>query len=350
MAFRVAATFAMPGMDFGEDKLAAVGAVLERRLCQTPEEIIAAAHDADAVISPTTVQHYPRDVIVSLKQCRIIASAGIGYEGVDLDAATEMGIVVTNTPDYCLEEVSDHTMALILACARKLPRVEKAVREGKWTLSPELRQGILPPMFHLRGQVLGIIGFGRIARAVVPKAKGFGMRVIAFDPRCPADTMSNQGVEKVELDDLLRHADFVSIHASLKPKSHHMLGLEQFQKMKPTAYVINTARGPLIDEKALVSALGQKLIAGAGLDVLETEPPQPDNPLLSIDNVIVSGHTGQFSNHSEAELWRCPADEIVRALRGEWPVNVVNPQVRERFLSRWPKALGSTGGSAPVRR
>lgn len=342
MGFKVAATFYMPGMDFGENKLATVGAVLEKRNCQTPDDIVAAAGDADAVISPTSVQPFPRNVIESLKRCRIIASVGIGYESIDLQAATDVGIVVTNTPDYCLEEVSDHAMALILACARKLPRVQKAVREGEWTLTPKLRKGILPPMFHLRGQTLGIVGFGRIARALVPKAKGFGMRVIAFDPYASAETMAGLGVEKAELDTVLRQADFISLHAALTPQNHHLLSLEQFRKMKPTAFVVNTARGPLIDEQALVTALNEKLLAGAGLDVLEVEPPKVDNPLLAMDNVIITGHTAQFSDHSEAELWRRPTDEVVRAFQGQWPVNVVNPQVKEKFFNRW--------GSASVRR
>ena len=335
MGFIVAATFYMPGLDFNEEKLVSAGAVVEKRNCTTPEEIISMAHDADAVISPTSVQPYPRRVIEQLTRCRIIASAGIGYESIDLQAATDMGIVVTNTPDYCLDEVSDHAMALILACARKLPRVQKAVREGKWTTSHELRKGILPPMAHLRDQALGIIGLGRIGRGLVSKAKGFGMRVIAYDPYASAEAVASLGVEKVSLDRLLQEADFISIHAALTEENYHLLGLEQFQKMKPTAYLINTARGPLVDERALAAALTQKLIAGAGLDVLETEPPQLDSPLLNMDNVIITGHTAQYSECSEAELWRTPADEIVRVFQGQWPVNVVNPEVKERFFERW---------------
>jgi len=335
MGFKVAATFYMPGLDFNEEKLVSIGAIVEKKHCTTPDEIISMAHDADAVISPTSVQPYPRKVIEKLTCCRIIASAGIGYESIDLRAATDMGIVVTNTPDYCLDEVSDHAMALILACARKLPRVQKAVREGKWTTSHELRKGILPPMAHLRDQVLGIIGLGRIGRSLAPKAKGFGMRVIAYAPHTSEEEIARLGVEKVNLDRLLREADFVSIHAALTEENYHLLGVDQFKSMKPTAYIINTARGPLVDEQALTTALTQKLIAGAALDVLETEPPKLDNPLLSMDNVIITGHTAQYSECSEAELWRTPADEIVRVFQGQWPVNVVNPEVKEKFFERW---------------
>lgn len=335
MGFKVAATFYMPGLDFNEEKLVSAGAVVEKKNCTTPDEIISMAHDADAVISPTSVQPYPRKVIEKLARCRIIASAGIGYESIDLQAATDMGIVVTNTPDYCLDEVSDHTMALILACARKLPRVQKAVREGKWTTSHELRKVILPPMSHLRDQILGIIGLGRIGRSLTPKARGFGMRVIAYSPHTSSEEMAGLGVEKVNLDRLLQESDFVSIHAALTSENYHLLGLEQFKKMKSTAYVINTARGPLVDEHALTKALTEKLIAGAGLDVLEMEPPDLYSPLLNMDNVIITGHTAQYSECSEADLWRGPADEIVLVFQGQWPINVVNPEVKERFLKRW---------------
>lgn len=349
MGWKVAATFYFPGLDFGEDKLAGVGATLEKKLCQTPKEIIALAHDADAVISPTSVQPYTRPVVEQLAKCRIIASVGIGYESIDLPTATEMGIAVTNTPDYCLEEVSDHALALMLALARKIPRVQRAVREGKWTTSPELRKGILPPMFHLRGQTLGLIGFGRIARALVPKAKGFGLQIVVYDPYVSAEALAGLGVEKVDLDRLLRESDFISVHAALTPQNHHLLGLNELKKMKPTAYLVNTARGGLVDEKTLLTALEQKHIAGAGLDVLETEPPDPNSPLLQMDNVIITGHTAQFSDHSEAELWRRPADEIVRVFQGQWPVHVVNPQVKEKFFSRWGTASAPQAGSTTRR-
>ncbi|MFQ5825805.1 MAG: NAD(P)-dependent oxidoreductase, partial [Dehalococcoidia bacterium] len=180
MGLKAKATFFIPGLDFGEDILKGIGAEFEGRNCQTEDEIIDFVHDADAVISPTSIQPYTRRVIESLARCRIIASVGVGYESIDLDAATERGICVTNVPDYCLDEVSDHAMALLLSCARKLSILNRAIRRGGWTGSAEMRKHILPPMFRLRGQTLGIVGLGHIARSLLPKARGFGLRLIAY--------------------------------------------------------------------------------------------------------------------------------------------------------------------------
>jgi len=256
-----------------------------------------------------------------------------------VDAATERGICVTNVPDYCLEEVSDHTMALLLACARKLLPQDKAVREGKWdTLErPRIRYDIWPPMFRVRGQTLGLIGFGNVARALVPKAQGFGLRVIACSPHVGDDVVAGLGVEPVDLDRLLRESDYVSVHTALNAGTTHILGLEQFRQMKRTAYLINTARGGLIDEGALYTALSEGYIAAAGLDVMELEPPPSDNPLFKLDNVVFTAHSAHYSDASALELRRRPVEEVVRALRGELPYNLVNPEVKEKFLQRWGK-------------
>ncbi|MEE8471971.1 MAG: C-terminal binding protein [Dehalococcoidia bacterium] len=344
MPLSVKATFFMPGLDFGEDVIKGVGAVFQGRNCASEDEIIDFARDADAVISPTSIQPFTRRVIESLDRCRIIASVGVGYESIDLPTATEHDICVTNVPDYCLDEVSDHAMALILSCARKISHLNRAIRRGRWTGSREIRREILPPMFRLRGQTLGIVGMGHIARSLLPKARGFGLRTIAYDPFVSAGVMRSLGVERVDLDRLCAESDYISLHAALTEGNKHLIGRAQFRAMKPTAYLVNTSRGGLVDEEALIEALGEGLIAGAGLDVMETEPPSPDSPLLKMDNVVVTGHTAQYSDESEAELWRRPAEEIALALAGKWPRHVVNPQVKEKFFARWEKAPKAPGG------
>ena len=334
MGYKVVQLLKYP-LVFDEKAYKEIGAEVVVIPCSTEDEIREASRDADAVI--TALQPITRKVIEGMEKCRIIQTIGIGYEGVDLDAATEKGILVSNVPDYCLEEVSDQAMALLLACARKLFPVMKAVREGKWDSieRPEIRYKIWPPMFRLRGQTLGIIGFGRIARTLVPKAKGFGMRIIAYDPYVDRKVAEEMGVELVDLDRLLEESDFVSIHALLSRETHHLIGERELRKMKKTAYIINTARGAIIDEKALIKALKEGWIAGAGLDVLEKEPPDRDNPLLFMDNVIVTAHSGHYSETAHKELLRRPGEEVLKVLKGGFPTNIVNPKAKEKYMERW---------------
>ena len=305
----------------------------------TEEEIITAARDADAVVC--VLEPYTKKVISSLKSCRLITTAKTGYGNIDIAAATEAGICVSRVPGASAEEVSDHTMALLLACARKLFKLDRAVRAGVWRSihGPEMGEiwrGITP----VRGRTLGLIGFGLIPRALVPKAKGFGMRVLAYDPYVSTAVMKMAGVESVELEHLLRESDFVSLHADLTADSRHMLGAEQFQLMKPTSYLINTGRGALVDEAALSQALATGIIAGAGLDVTEVEPLKLDNPLLKLDNVIVTGHSGHYSDVS-AETYRArPVEDVSRIMAGKWPRGLINPDVKERYLVRWGKPQG----------
>jgi D-3-phosphoglycerate dehydrogenase len=171
----------------------------------------------------------------------------------------------------------------------------------------------------------------------VPKAQGFGLRVIAYDPYVPPSIAESLGVELVDLPDLLPRSDYVSIHAALTSETRHLLGSEQLKQMKPSAFLINTARGGIVDEQALYAALSQGHIAGAGLDVLELEPPQPDNPLLKLDNVVITAHAAHYSDQSVLELRRQPVESVIRVLKGEWPLGVVNPEVKEKYLSKWGK-------------
>ena len=305
--------------------------------CQTEDEIIAAARDADAVI--TLMQPFSRRVIEKLSSCKLIFNAGTGFDTIDVQAATEYGICVASPGHYCVEEVSDHAMALLLACARKITRLDRAVRAGKWNSfeKREIRGKVLPPVFQLRGQTLGLIGFGKIGRAVVPKAKGFGLRVIAFDPYLPPEVFKQMEVESVTLAHLLETSDFVLILASFSPQAKHMIGMEQFKKMKPTAYIINTARGSFIDEGALYAALSEGYISGAGLDVVEAEPEGicPEHPLLTLDNVIITAHSAYYSEQSTAKYKQRIYEAVACIVDGKWPDWLINPEVKENFRKKW---------------
>jgi len=339
LSLKVVVTFYAPGIVPTYDELLTkLGAEVEKIFCATEEELISACSEADAAIALgiriTPGYIFSLKVIENLNKCRLIALTGIGYDNVDISAATEKGICVANVPYYCLEEVSDHAMALILACARKFYQLLPDIKSGKWSTQADYLSA-LKPLYRLSGQTLGLIGFGSIARTLVPKAKAFGFRIIAYAPHVPSILFKTFKVESVELDQLLKESDFVSMHTALTSENKHMMGLEQFKRMKPTAYFINTARGELVDEKALYTALSEGLIAGAGLDVLESEPPGLDNPLLKLSNVLITGHFAYYSEESREELFRWPWEEVARVLQGEWPQGLVNPQVKERFSVKW---------------
>jgi D-3-phosphoglycerate dehydrogenase len=315
-----------------------LGVEVEKTFCATEQELIATCSEADAVIAVgvklTPGYVFSAKVIENLNKCRLIALTGIGYDNVDIAAATEKGICVANNPYYCLEEVSDHTMALILACARKFYKLLPDIKTGKWSTQADYLSA-LKPLHRLSGQTLGLIGFGNIARTLVPKAKAFGFRIIAYSPHVPDVLLKTFDVKSVGLDQLLEESDFVSMHTSLTPETRHMMGLEQFKKMKRTSYFLNTARGELVDETALYTALSQGLIAGAGLDVLESEPPSQDNPLLKLNNVLITGHFAYYSEESREELFRWPWEEVARVLQGQWPLGLISAQVKERFSAKW---------------
>jgi D-3-phosphoglycerate dehydrogenase len=294
LSFKAVVTFYVPGVVPTYDELLIkLGAEVEKTFCATEEELMSACSEADGIIALgiriTPGYVFSARVIQSLNKCRLIALTGIGYDNVDIGAATEKGICVANNPYYCLEEVSDHAMALILACARKFYKLLPDIKVGKWSTQADYLNA-LKPLHRLSGQTLGLIGFGNIARTLVPKAKAFGFRIIAYAPHVPDNLFKTYKVESVGLDQLLEESDFVSLHTSLTSENRHMMGLDQFKRMKRTAYFINTARGELVDERALYTALSEGLIAGAGVDVLELEPPDKDNPLLKLDNVLITGH------------------------------------------------------------
>jgi D-3-phosphoglycerate dehydrogenase len=249
-----------PNLDPARDVLSRLGAELRPAAEPTPEGILRVAADADALL--VTYAKITAPMIEQLTRCRVISRFGIGVDNVDLDAATKAGIAVTKVPDYCIDEVSDHTLALLLAVARKVASSNAQVHAGRW----DMRASV--PMHRLRGSVLGLVGFGRIPQLVAPKAQAFGLRVITFDPYVPAELLVRSGVTRVEFPELLRSSDFISIHAPLMPETRGLFDAAAFRQMKPTAYVINTARGPIVDEAALAAALDAGHLAGAALDVM----------------------------------------------------------------------------------
>jgi D-3-phosphoglycerate dehydrogenase len=283
----------------------------EYRMAKSPsaDDILAVARDADAVL--VTYAKLPGELLRQLTRCKAIGRFGLGVDNIDLPAAKELGIAVNYVPDYCLREVSDHAMALLLALARKVPLSDKLVQSGRWEVPP------IVPLRRLEGRVLGLIGFGNIPRALAPKAKAFGFKVIAHDPYVSKDVLDQAGVEGVAFDDLLTRSDFISVHAPLVPATRGLLNAEAFTKMKIGAYVINTARGPLIDEAALVAALASGKLGGAALDVVTTEPLAKDSPLIGRDNVILTPHTAFYSVEALEELQTKCASDVARVLSGE---------------------------------
>ncbi len=297
----------------------------------TEEEFLAEAADAAAVVTSWGFR-ISRSVIAGLEKCIVIGVGSVGVDMVDVDAATEAGIVVTNVPDVFIEEVADHTMALILAGARRLREMDLIVRRGDWFQGRPL----LDQAPRLWGQTLGLISFGNVARAVARRAKPFGMHVIAHDPWISELKMTGEGVEPVSLDELLERSDYLSMHPPLNEETRHMLSGPQFAAMKETAVLVNAGRGPTVDEAALIEALQSGRIAAAALDVLEREPPAADNPLLAMDNVILTPHVASATSRMRPVTRRRVGREVALALRGRWPMSCVNPTVLPRVeLERW---------------
>jgi D-3-phosphoglycerate dehydrogenase len=309
-----------PSLHHTEEIFSRNGIELEVLQTRDPQKILENVKSADALI--VGMARIDKKIIDSLQRCKIIVRLGVGYDNIDVSSATEHGILVANIPDFCTEEVSDHTIALILMIGRRILEGQKAVREGKW--GPTAIN--FNSFFRIREQTLGLFGFGRIARLVTEKAKGLKMKCIAFDPYVTKETMEAYGVEKVEMKELLRQSDYVSLHSPLTKETINAFGIEEFREMKNTAWLINTSRGQVIKEDDLIAALDQKLIAGAALDVLAKEPPDRNHPLLNRENVIITPHMASWTWDSREELQIKGAEEVVRVLRGERPKNLVNPE------------------------
>jgi D-3-phosphoglycerate dehydrogenase / 2-oxoglutarate reductase len=298
-----------PTLDPAKAALARLNPTYRMSKSVNADDIVAVAKDADAVL--VTYAKLTREVLSQFTRCKAIGRFGLGVDNIDLPTAKEKGIAVNYVPDYCIREVSDHAMALLLSLIRKVPLSNKLVQSGRWEMPAVV------PIRRIEGTVLGLIGFGHIPRLVAPKAQAFGIKVVAHDPFAKPDVFTAANVESVDLDTLFKTSDYVSVHAPLLPATRGMMNAAAFAKMKKGAYVVNTARGPLIDEPALIAALDSGQIGGAGLDVVATEPLAKDSPLLGRDNVIISPHTAFYSIEALNELQTKCAADVARVLSGE---------------------------------
>ncbi|MGH7392715.1 MAG: C-terminal binding protein [Candidatus Rokuibacteriota bacterium] len=326
------ASYTTPGGGYESEMeaLAPLGAEIVEVAAKGEEEFAAAAREADAIYAKG--RRITRGIIDGLERCRVISLGSVGVDSVDVDAATARGIPVTNVPDTFIEEVADHAMMLILATYRRLVVMDRMVREGRWAEGRPL----LHQFPRLMGQTLGFIAFGHVARAVAMRARPFGFRMLAYDPYVEELVMSPYGVEPASLTDVLQRSDIVSMHAPSTADAHHMLTERHFRLMKREAIFVNTGRGPTVDEPALIKALQEGWIAAAGLDVLEQEPAAMQNPLLKMENVILTPHVASASSRFDPVRKRRVGQEIALVLAGRWPRSCVNPSVLERSgLQRW---------------
>ncbi|HTN70069.1 MAG TPA: C-terminal binding protein [Methylomirabilota bacterium] len=317
--------YVFPSLEPEQRVLAPLGVDLRPAQCKSEEEIIALTQDADAILN--CYAKLTERVIEKLNRCKIIARYGIGVDNVDVAAATRAKILVTNVPDYCVDEVSDHALALLLALARRITAAGGAVKAGGWDIVPhaEIRR--------LRGQKLGLLGFGKIAKALASKVQPLGMKVLVYDPYIESALIVGYGAEAVSLERLLAEADAISIHVPLSPETRNLIGQRELACMKPTVFVINTSRGGIVDEQALAVALKEGRLGGAALDVLSIEPPPPDHPLRQAPNIILTPHLAFYSRESVIELQTKAAEEVARTLRGEPPRSPVNREVVTKVSS-----------------
>lgn len=301
-----------PSLDPAKAALARLDPELRMAKSPSAEDILAVARDADAIL--VTYARLPGELLRQLTRCKAIGRFGLGVDNIDLPAAAALGITVTYVPDYCMHEVSDHAMALLLALARKIPLSNALVQAGRWDMPAVV------PIHRLAGRVLGLVGYGNIPRALAPKAQAFGLRVVAHDPYVSPEALAAAGVEGMSFEGLLAISDFVSIHAPLTPATRGLFDADTLRRMKKGALLINTARGPLLDEDALVAALDEGHLGGAALDVVAVEPLPRDSRLIGRDNVILTPHTAFYSVEALAELQSKCAADVARVLSGEKPV------------------------------
>ncbi len=322
---RVRKKVAVLGARYGDLKiekemLTRLGVRLVEGFGNEEEETLSVCRDAEVILCGGAPK-IPASLIRRLPKLKAIVRYGIGIDTIDLGEATRRGIYVVNVPDYCIEEVATHAMTLVLAWARKLPVACRGTTNGKWDIGP------LRSLESARDSILGLIGFGRIAQSVARMARAIGFQVWAADPYVKKIFIQRKGVKPTPLNPLIQSADFISLHLPLNSTSHHLIGAQALRLMKPTAYVINTARGGLVDEKALLRALKDGWIGGAALDVMEDEPWVENSPLRGLDNLVLTPHCAWYTERSQKELRRKACSEVIRVLRGVIPKNVVNLEV-----------------------
>lgn len=304
-------------IESGQSAFAEMDATLQTAEARKPDTLIEAAAGADALIVDSSTE-VTGDVLRALGSLQVVGRSGIGVDNVDLETAQALDVPVVNVPDYCLDEVSTHALGMLLSCARKLPQLDAAVKDGEWDWSPAR------PIRRLKGQTVGIVGFGKIGRSFAAKLRGLGVDVLVSDPYVSATDLAGFDVTRIGFEDLLAESDFVSIHTPLTDGTRHLFDAEAFETMPDHAILINTARGPVVDEEALVAALEAGELGGVGLDVRDPEPPA-DEPLDAFDNVVLSPHAGFYSEDARRELTRSVSEDVARVLRGEPPRNPVEP-------------------------
>ncbi len=310
---------------FEAQRLAKAGASWQVYECRSGEEVVKVARDADVVVIQSVRPLLTREVIARLPRCRCLVRAGAGYDSLDYRAATELGIMVCNAPTYCTDEVADHAIALLLACVRHVAWLDAAMRRGAHDKPQQMATR------RIRGSTLGIIGLGRIGQRLAETVRGWQLTVLAYDPYVSQDVARSLGVTLVDLDELLRRSDFVSVHCPLTEKTRHLLSWNAFAKMKPGAILINDARGPIVDEEALIHALKHGPLQAAGLDVTEQEPLPPDSPLLELDNVVLTPHVAAYSPQSREDLYNLICDICIDVIQGRIPQFIVNPEVLDHL-------------------
>ena len=299
-----------------KEELGRIGTELILAQIRKEEDLIRVCKEADGLINQYAILN--RNVLGHLTKCKVVARYGVGVDSIDLKAATDLGIIVANVPDYCIDEVASHAVAMLLTLIRKTVFFDRKVKSSHW----DFRQG--PPIHRIQGKTLGLIGCGKIGFEVAKRMSAFGVKVITFDPYLEK---VSEGIELEDFDTVLKESDFISIHCPLNDSTRHLIGDEALKKMEKKPMIINTSRGPIVDERALIQALEQGLISGAGLDVLEKEPPDDQNSLLKMENVILSPHVGFYSEESISELKRRTAKNVADVLRGKRPASVVNREV-----------------------
>ena len=293
--------------------------------CESSAQVLAVGQDADVIWVMGGSKLITAEIMPQFERCGAIIRSGSGTDNIPVEAATECGIIVANTPDATALPVAEHAVGLLLAVAREIPIQDRLVRQGKWN-----PKALLPRML-LHGSTAGLIGFGRIARGVATRLQAFGMDIIACDPQVGAAAMGAVGVRAVELPELLAGSDFISIHTPLLPATRHLIGAAELAMMKPTSVLINTARGPVVDTLALAQALKAGQIAAAGLDVLEQEPPVGNEALIGLENVVLTPHTAGMYEGFLDEFWRLSVDTVIDLSHQKWPLSYVNPTVKSRW-------------------
>ncbi len=312
-----------PGLEVEQDVLGQYNVELEKIPCRSQDELAAAGRDATALIVGNV--RIDAGVLAQLPQCAAIVKPSVGVDNIDLEAATAAGVCVANVPDYGTDEVATHAMALLLNAIRYIDAEAAKVRAGSWQPKPPY------PIQRSAGRTLGIIGFGRIGQSVARKAAGFDWRLLAWDPYVSDSEIRGKNAEPADFETLLARSDMVTLHLPLTEETQGMIDASALAKMKPTAFLVNTARGGIVDSAALVQAVESGQIAGAAVDVVDEEPPGPDHPLYCTERILVTAHVAWYSEQAFQDVRVKAVEEVGRVLQGDLPLNLLNPGVRPRF-------------------